>query len=164
MRLGFNPREYANRSPKSGRGTKYKPMPEGFYNVECIEITIAKSKAGDKMIKAEFEILDAPDDAGHVWDYFLQEHANPDVLDIARERFAHWAVSAGKPDCQDTSELEHTKARVKLVIEPGRGDFGPSNKIKFYVVPKGKAAAAQLAAELELKSKPRPELDDEIPF
>jgi hypothetical protein len=168
MRLGFNPSEYTTRTTKNGKGSKYKPVPEGIYSLECLAVSIVVSKAGDKMIKAEFEILDPPADAGHVWAYFLLEHAESWVVDRAREDLAEWAAAAGKPDVQDTDELEHTQCRVKLVIEPGKGDYGPSNKIKFYVVPKGAAEPAPTAKpEPELPLKPAPakdELADDIPF
>jgi len=165
MRLGFNPREYAGRSKPNGRDTKFKPVPEGFYEVECIELTDTVSKAGDKMLKAKFEILDPPfSDAGYVWEYFLMEcAASTDALEIARERLAQWVEAAGKLDLQDTSELEHTRCRVKLVIEPGKGDYGPSNKIKFFATPKDKSHKVQPKVD-HPKPTPSKELDDDIPF
>jgi uncharacterized protein DUF669 len=100
MRLNFNPQDYANRSKPNGKSSRYRPVPEGRYTVECIELEAVRSQKGDRMLKATFEILDPPfDDAGFIWDYALLEcKANPDALEIARERLAKWAAAAGKPD------------------------------------------------------------------
>ena len=166
MRLDFDPREYANRAKPNGKIGGYRPVPEGIYTVECIALDAVISKAGDRMLKATFEVINPPiSDAGYIWDYLLMTHANIDALEIARERLAKWAEAAGKPDLKDTDELEHTQCRVKLVIEPGRGDYGPSNKIKFFVAPKNKGNRA--APEPD-DPKPTPakaaELDDDMPF
>jgi hypothetical protein len=154
MRLGFNPREYANRSKSSKPKSKYKPVPEGFYNVECIEVSIVVSKGGKKMIRAVFEILDPPiENANHLWEYFVREPAGSDGVAVADERLARWAIAAGKPDAEDTNELEHTRCRVKLVIKPGTDDYDPSNEIKFFVAPKD-----------EPEQPAKDELADNIPY
>src|SRR5215472_12806255 len=138
MRLRFNPREYADRSKGNGKDTKFRPVPEGFYQVECIELTETVSKAGDNMLKAKFEILDPPsNNASFVWEYYLMEcAASPDALEIHRARFAQWAEAAGKLNLKDTSELEHTQCRVKLVIKAGKDGYRPLNKIELFVTPK----------------------------
>ena len=172
MRLTFNPRAYAERGGRNNKGAKFPPIAEGFYEVECIELTAVISNAGDKMLKAEFVILDDATYAGRrVWDYILLEHDNPEVLDFARKRLAKWAIAAGKPDLADTDELEHSRCRVKLVIKPPHGEYGPGNKIKFYVAPKvpeDRNGKAQHLAPPEADPEPPPakaaELDDDIPF
>ena len=49
-----------------------------------------------------------------------------------------------------TPRLERARCRVKLEIEAGKGDHGPSDKVKSYVVPKDKPKSAGAEAEPRL--------------
>jgi hypothetical protein len=51
-----------------------------------------------------------------------------------------------------------------LVIEEGKGDYGPQNKIKFFVLPKNKGKRAAPAPDPEPATAKPTKLEDDIPF
>ena len=130
MRLDFDPREYVNRGKSNGKSAGIGPVPEGHLHLECIALNAVVSKAGDRMLKATFEVIDPPiaTPATSGTTFLMERAANIDALEIARERLAKWAEAAGKPDLKDTDELEHTQVPRELAIDPGRGDYGPSKQ------------------------------------
>lgn len=108
----------------------FEPAPEDRYTIEVTEYSDDPSKAGDEMHFYMFKIIGDTEEAG-------KNVRNYHVMSERAKKYSLWsmrnyAVAAGM-DIQDMfndpSSLVGATFDVQLDIQPGDGDYGPSNNV-----------------------------------
>jgi len=85
---------------------------------------------------------------------------NPKAVEIANRELATIVAAVNKPGAQNSEELHNIPMTVKVGIQPGQGEYGPSNRIKNYMA---YAAPAQ-AAPIQVQTKPAPQTAGQPPI
>ena len=126
-------------------GNDNTPFPEGDYTLTAALYEEQTSKAGNEMIKIEFNVV-GPTHAGRkVWDYFVLNQQ------VGLSRLKSFIGSTG----QDASQVLNTdmlrsamgkQFTASIKIEAGSGEYRDINKIASY---KSGAGAAQPRAQTE---------------
>ena len=121
------------------------PFPAGDYTLAAALYEETTSKAGNEMIKIEFNVV-GPTHAGRkVWDYFVLNQQ------VGLSRLKSFVGATG----QDASQVLNTdmlrsamgkQFTASIKVEAGSGQYSDSNKIATY---KGGAGAAQPRAQTE---------------
>lgn len=115
-------------------GGDYEPLPIGDYNGMVIETEIKENKKGTgSFIKVTTQILDEEYQGRRVYDYINVVHTNEKVQQIAERQLAELCNAVGVLELEDTQELHEIPLVVRLAIEAGNEQFGPSNKVKKYI-------------------------------
>ena len=144
---------------ESNNASDNTPFPEGDYTLAAALYEEQTSKAGNEMIKIEFNVV-GPTHAGRkVWDYFVLNQQ------VGLSRLKSFVGSTGQDASQvlNTDMLrsamgKHFTASIK--IEPGSGGYSDSNKIASYKSGKGSApAAVQPQAPQQAQATPAPGLN-----
>ena len=126
-------------------GNDNTPFPEGDYTMAAALFTEEMSKAGNEMIKIEFNVV-GPTHAGRkIWDYFVLNNQ------VGLSRLKAFIGSTGQDASQslNTDMLRAAMGKqftAAIKVEPGSGQYGPSNKIGGY---KSGAGAPQAHAQTE---------------
>lgn len=147
MGLQFNANEHEpNKFPD--------PLPIGWYAMTIVGAEMyAKEKDGviNEMLKLDWELdEDAHPGFGtrHVFEYLNINHPTSEqARKIANGDLSSICRAIGKMEIDECDDLLGGQARVKLVIDPGKGGYGPSNRTKGYkplseAAPAGTNAAA----------------------
>lgn len=58
----------------------FDPLPNGDYDVVCVDAQPAQSTTGKAMIKAKFKVQGGPHDGRHLWNQFTISPENPNAL------------------------------------------------------------------------------------
>lgn len=64
---------------KSSAGS-FDPLPNGDYDVICVETEAAQTQNGKAMVKAKFRVQGGPHDGRHIWNQFVISPENPNAL------------------------------------------------------------------------------------
>jgi len=122
-----------------------EPFPAGDYTLSAAMYEEQQSKAGNDMIKIEFNVV-GPSYAGRkIWDYFVLNNQ------VGVSRLKGFIGATGQ-DVSQTLNTEMLRAAMgkqftaSIKVEPGSGQYGPSNKIAGY---KSGAGPAQPHSQTE---------------
>lgn len=143
--------------------------PKGIYDFEVLAGEDKRSSKGADMIELEIRIYDSTGRKMTVKDW---------LLEAMKEKMLNFCEATDRMDLYNTGNLQGydcvgAAGKLKLIVDPGKGTFGPSNKVKDYIVPKKDAEGenpAEYPKESEFVphsqlSKADPEAkDDQIPF
>jgi hypothetical protein len=104
-----------------------EPAPAGNYTLSVKSYEATASKAGDSMIKAQFQIVGDGEHAGKtIFDYM--------VLEGKAARFGLWRhkqiADATDSDPTDTDSFIGKTFEAEIEVDPGNGEYGPSNRIR----------------------------------
>lgn len=58
----------------------FDPVPNGDYDVLCVEASAAQTQNAKAMVKAKFRIQGGPHDGRHLWNQFVISPENPNAL------------------------------------------------------------------------------------
>jgi hypothetical protein len=73
----------------------FDPLNEGDYLMALKTIEEKKSKAGDQMVTAQFEVVDGDMKGRLIFDNYLVTHKNPDVPEFAKNRVSRFLQAVG---------------------------------------------------------------------
>lgn len=104
-----------------------EPAPAGNYTLSIEKYDVESSKAGAPMIKAQFKIVGDNESAGKmIFDYM--------VLEGKGSQFGLWRhkqiADATDSDPYDTDSFIGKTFEAEVSVEPGDGEYGPSNRIR----------------------------------
>lgn len=124
----------------------FEPLPAGSYLAQVVDSDIKDTKNGTgKYVKLEWEIIDGEYGGRRVFAMYNIINANPTAQEIGEAEFSAACLGLGKAGCRDTEELHAIPCVIKLKVQPGKGDYGPSNRITKYSRP-ANAPAQQASA------------------
>ena len=129
-------------------GGKYDPVPEGDYVLKALESEEKDTASGGQMIKVKFEVVGGDHNGRWVWQNFNTVNKSDVAQRIGRQQLVAWATACGKADCDDTDKLIDKKFSATVSIEPAKGGYAASNKIKAFLFARAedKPAAAKAPA------------------
>jgi hypothetical protein len=145
--------------PNAEATGEFEPLPAGEYRAKIIESDvedISKTNNFGRCLKLTWQIETGPYDGRLVWDRISLwaenmigkkgEDAGKDitqkVLSIANSQFAAIRSATGRMAPQRTEELHDIPCTIKLAVQPGNGNYGPSNAVRA-VKPVGASPAGQ---------------------
>lgn len=122
--FGFNPEEYDD--PKGN----FEPLPKGTYFMKATEAEQQEAASGKgEFIKTKFVVTRGELTNRAVWERFNIIHSNDVAQRIGREKVSAWSRACGKPKATDTDQLLEVEFKAEVTVEPGQGQYGPSNAI-----------------------------------
>lgn len=124
--LGFNADDFADREDRPS----YDPLPAGEYAVMVTNSSIQDTKSGGQMLVLELTVDGGDFDSRKVWDRLNIVNANTTAQRIAHETLADYCNVCGRAQVEDSEELHGVPFRVELSLEPAKGEYGPSNRVK----------------------------------
>jgi hypothetical protein len=114
----------------------YSPIPPGKYAVVATAIEMKDSKSGGKYVKATFDLTEQY--AGRkIFENFNLVNANATTVEIAQRQVKQFLAAAGIDPNQPLKlsvirEGIGVEVLATVSVDPGKGDYGPSNRIKRY--------------------------------
>jgi len=132
-------------------------LPEGTYDFEVLDAVDTTSKKGNEMIKVNLGLYQGDAMTWKVFDYLLP--SMPAKLrhfcDTTGLLSKYEAGTLGAVDCKGRA------GKVKIVIKPAEGKYGPQNQVDDYVCRQAKPLAH---TEAPTATTAPAGVDDDIPF
>lgn len=130
----------------------FDPLPPGWYAMRIAksDIGFGKNEESGKMLKIEFECIDANYAGRRAFTTLCHQHPNKQTKDIARAQIAAIAQAIGRPTASTSDEFLGGELRVKLSVKAADGTYDARNECRGYkglseAVPDEKPAAAPAA-------------------
>jgi hypothetical protein len=111
----------------------FEVIPAGTYAAQIIESDMKETKAKTGMyLELRIQILDAPYTGRLVFERLNLVNPNETAVKIANRTLADICEACGLDEVEDSEELHGLEFEIDLVVEPAKGDWGESNKVKKY--------------------------------
>lgn len=93
----------SNATAQKVQSSSFEPLPEGDYLVRMQDLKEGKSKKGDVMLTAKFQVISGPEGIEGaknrvIFENFLLTHQNDKVVEIARGKLDKYAKAIGIND------------------------------------------------------------------
>lgn len=110
----------------------FELLPPGQYDGDIVKAELRDTKSGN-MISIDIKL----DNGRHVFDNLnIVCRTSSKAEEIARGNLKRIGQINGKI-IQDTDDIVLCRVRVKVEVEPAKGNYGPRNVVKFYSDPNG---------------------------
>jgi hypothetical protein len=130
----------------------FTPIPVGDYKAVITDSEVKATKAGDgQYLNMKVEIIEGEYQGRILFVILNLWNPNPKAVEIANRELATIVAAVNKPGAQDSTELHNIPMTIKVGIQPGGGEYGPSNRIKNYM-----AYQAAPSAPVTIVTKPAP--------
>ena len=147
--------DYQNAKPMDD----FTPIPVGDYKAVITESEIKPTKAGDgQYLSLRVEIIEGEYQGRIIFVILNLWNPNPKAVEIANRELATIVAAVNKPGAQNSEELHNIPMTVKVGIQPGQGEYGPSNRIKNYM-----AYQTATTAPVTIVTKPAPQTAGQPP-
>lgn len=129
----------------------FEPVPPGDYVMQSVGAEATYSKAGNRMIKAQFQILGGQYDNRRIFEQFNVGHSNPTVVQIAQRDLKAWVMACGYTGNERLTmamlhDLEGREFIGAVKVDKDKtGQYQDSNRIRAYKPLPGAAAPAHAA-------------------
>jgi hypothetical protein len=108
-------------------------LPPGDYRAALVKSEKKDAKTpGNAYINLEFEVMEGPAQGRRFWSMLNLWNQNQQAVDIAQRELNSLCHACGKLKVADTEELHGIPILVKLGVQEGQGNYGPSNRVKSY--------------------------------
>ena len=130
----------------------FDPIPPGEYPMQCVGVEMAVSKAGNKMLKAQFQVLGGQYDNRRIFEQYNIGHTNPTVVQIAQRDIKSWVMACGYTGNERLTmamlqALEgHEFVGMVKIDKDKTGQYQDSNRIRAYKPMPGAVSPAQRQA------------------
>ncbi len=124
---------------------EFLPLENGDYLIRMLTLEETKSKKGDTMLKAKFQVVqkvggdkEAKGIKGRiVFENFLLTHSNPKVVEIHTEKLSNYAKAVGidndlNGDFSVLADYLESPFVGKLTIQEGTNGYKDQNRIASY--------------------------------
>jgi hypothetical protein len=151
--------DYQNAKPMDD----FTPIPVGDYKAVITESEVKETKAKDgQYLNLKIEIIEGEYQGRIIFVILNLWNQNPKAVEIANRELATIVAAVNKPGAQNSEELHNIPMTVKVGIQPGQGEYGPSNRIKNYMAYAAPAPAQ--AAPVNIVTKPAPAVAGQPPI
>jgi hypothetical protein len=98
------------------------------------ESDVKETKRGDgQYLKLTFEIIEGDYAGRRIWSNLNLVNPNEKAVEIAQRELAGICKACGFSETpEDSMELHGIPMEATVKIQPGSGDFGPSNTISYF--------------------------------
>jgi len=128
---------YDHNSAPDIENRDFELLPPGQYDGDIVKADLRDTKSGN-MISLDIKL----DNGRHVFDNLnIVCRTSTKAEEIARGNLKRIGQINGKI-IQDTDDIVMCRVRVKVEVEPAKGNYGPRNVVKFYSDPNGATASA----------------------
>ncbi len=135
-------------------------LPVGAYNVEITGAEVKDTKKGDgQYLETELTVADGEHASRKVWARLNLVSPNPEAERIGRSELAALCLAVGIAKIKEAEELFGKTLRVRLGIDPAKGEFPAKNKVTAYEAlgaPGSRPTGAPAAAAPAWASRPAP--------
>lgn len=137
-------------------------IPPGTYQMQAIEVKVVHSKAGNRVVKVQFQVIGGTYDNRRVFENFNIQHDNPKVVEIALRQLKSWiAAASGNANAKLTMALLQSLEGAEFlgtvkVEEDKSGQYQPQNRLKVYKALPGAAPAPAATPAPRPAATPRP--------
>lgn len=159
--LGINNNELSNAAESEG----FTPLEAGWYYTKITGCEPKETKSGTGMYLHMTYLVTGPKNAGrNIFENINIKNASDKAERIGKAQLYHLEDALGLlgVDNPDTNDLVGRAVEVRVALDPGKGEYGPSNSVKEYramanapvsAMPAA-AAAAQGTASAPAKKRP----------
>lgn len=107
------------------------PLPPGVYQAQIVESEYGPSKDQQSMVlKLVFGIIGGEFNDRKVFEYLtLSTNKNQKAAEIGQGRLSKICHTLNVLEVSDSKQLEWQPMMITLKVEPGKGDYGPSNRV-----------------------------------
>ncbi len=110
---------------------KFDLLPPGDYKVIVTESSIKATKAGTgEYVAVKVQVVDGDKKGRTVFANLNFKNPNPTAEQIGRRELADLTKAVGLVTLSDTAQLHNKPLLVKIGIEPAKGEFDASNRVK----------------------------------
>lgn len=114
-------------------------VPPGEYQMQAISVEIQFSRAGNRLVKAHYQILGGEFNNRRVFESFNLENSNPQTVEIALKQIKQWGMACGLTGNERLTmgllkSLEGKEFVGKVYIEPDKtGQYEDKNRIRRFM-------------------------------
>lgn len=132
--------------------TAYTPLPKGTYLAMIIDSEMKPTKSGSgEYLMITLEILDGQYKGRKLFDRLNIRNSNAVAEEIAQRTLSAICKACGIGRLTDSDQLHNTPMAITVSIEPARGEYDASNRIKAYAGTRDTATV-----EMPLTQAPKP--------
>lgn len=125
----------------------YDVLPAGPYLAMAIASELKPTKNGSgEYLQITFEVLDGQFKGRKLFDRLNIRNSNRTAEDIAQRALSALCHAVGVIQLADSEQLHNIPVVLDVSIDAGKGDYGPSNRIKAYKPANGAAPRAAAPA------------------
>ena len=160
-------------------------LPKGRYLCVAVDSEMKETKSGSgEYLQITFEVIDGDAKGRKIFERLNIVNSNKTAEEIAQRQLSGLCRAVGIGRLDDSDQLHNIPVVLEISIEPAKGDFGESNRIRGYYPAGGVSsaprpvagpqrsaparpattAAATPAWKRPAKASTRDALDDEVPF
>ena len=146
--------------PQSTVG-EFEPLPAGWYTATITGAEVKETKAGTgNYIAVRYDITGPTHQGRVVFGNINIRNPNPKAEEIGRQQLGEIMRAIGLARVTDSDELIGGSLGIKLVIQPGDGQYGPRNEVKGFkssnsgMAPQASAPMTQQAAPAPVGATP----------
>ncbi|WP_067518602.1 DUF669 domain-containing protein [Endozoicomonas ascidiicola] len=123
--LGFNAGDY---DPTD----EFDTLPPGEYLTMITEASLENTKAGGRMVKLTYTIMEGQYESRKLWSQHNVENRSPKAEEIGRKELSRIAHAISQPMISDTDQLLNQVIRIRVVVKNDPG-YGPKNEVKKWI-------------------------------
>lgn len=115
-------------------------LPKGRYLCVAIasELKMTKNGSGE-YLQITFEVIDGPAKGRKLFERLNIRNANKTAEDIAQRALSALCHAVGVINLDDSEQLHNIPVQLDVDIEPAKGEYSASNRIKGYLAANGQA-------------------------
>lgn len=147
-KIGFN----ANAVEPS---TPMDVLPAGKYLCMAIASELKPTKSGGgEYLQITFEVLDGSCKGRKIFERLNIRNSNKTAEDIAQRALSALCHAVGVIELDDSEQLHNIPVTLDVGIDPAKGEYSASNKVKGYTAAGGGAPAATARAAAPAAAAP----------
>lgn len=110
------------------------PIPQGMYSVIADETEMKPTAAanGDFYLKTRFSVIEGPYAGRKIYTMFNLKNQNPEAQKIAWADLSAFMRAIGLLNINNTGELHNKPLKIKVGLQPAKGEYAASNNVKGY--------------------------------
>lgn len=135
-----------NAMENEGDGQRdFRALPRGDYSVTVVDSDLKPTREGTgQYLEVELEVLSGEHQGRKVWDRMNLVNKNPKAVEIGKETLAALCKAVGKLSINDSQELHGIPIVAHLIVEPAKGQYAETNRVRGYYPSKGNPAIAAI--------------------
>lgn len=146
-----------NAAMSQAKNASFEPLPDGNYNLVCLEATASESQTGKPMIKAKYQVEDGPNQGKKVWNNYTFSADNDNALAFFFQHMGFHGLDhsffAQNPAWETVaSSLQGRRIQVTLGQREFQGTI--RNDVKKIMPPSGATPAPQAAPQPQQQVAP----------
>lgn len=123
--------------------TAYEVLPKGKYLCVAIASEMKENKARTgEYLQITFEVVDGEHKGRKIFERLNIRNVNKTAEDIAQRTLSSLCRAVNVMKLTDSEQLHNLPVLLDVVVEEGKGEYGPQNRIKGYMPTVTQAAPA----------------------